>query len=257
MFTCKSLIEENILYFILLILLFLFLYISFFIIPYNLYSNRFENFNNQNETNMIDYYVIHIRSYTKRYKNILNNQSKLNQGIKIFDGVIGKNLDLNDLSMFDPELKMNFDYTYINEIGCYLSHIMLIKSLIGKDNGYTVVFEDDFIILDNNLHKKINNILNTISDDFDLIYLGNLSTNYKNKYKNDIYYIDANNNLWGTHAYIINNKNAQKIYNLILNMDKAIDNKYKELIDKKLLNAFTIFPVLIEQNKGDINSLIR
>jgi GR25 family glycosyltransferase involved in LPS biosynthesis len=257
MFRCKSLIEENILYFILLILLFLFLYISFFIIPYNLYSNRFENFNNQNETNMIDYYVIHIRSYTKRYKNILNNQSKLNQGIKIFDGVIGKNLDLNDLSMFDPELKMNFDYTYINEIGCYLSHIMLIKSLIGKDNGYTVVFEDDFVIIDDNLNESIINIISKLIDDFDIIFLGNLNNNHDNNIIDNIYSINPNIPLWGTHAYLINNKNAKKIYNKLLNMDLAIDNKFKKLIDDKELNGLTIYPILVDQERHEYESSIR
>jgi len=230
-----------------IILLFLFLFLLFFI--------SYENFNLENN---ISYCVIHMRKNNKRYENIINNQNKLNRNIDIFDAVIGKDVNLDDFSKYDSNIKNNFNYTYIGEIGCYLSHLMILKKLIkNKNNGYTVVFEDDFIILDNNLHEKINNILNTITDDFDLIYLGNLNTNYKEKYKNNIYYIDANNYLWGTHAYIINNNNAEKIYNLILNMNKAIDNKYKELIDKKLLNAFTIYPILVDQNKGEINSLIR
>ena len=150
----------------------------------------------------------------------------------------------------------NFNYRYKGEIGCYLSHLMLIKSLLNINTGYTVIFEDDFKIIDNNLDLKINDILSSIDIDFDILYLGNLNNNHSNLYKNNIYYINLQQPLWGTHAYLINNKNIKKIYNSLLNMDKAIDNKIKENFDNKILNGLVIYPNLVNQNEI-FNSTIR
>jgi GR25 family glycosyltransferase involved in LPS biosynthesis len=133
---------------------------------------------------------------------------------------------------------------------------MLIKSLLNINTGYTVIFEDDFKIIDNNLDLKINDILSSIDIDFDILYLGNLNNNHSNLYKNNIYYINLQQPLWGTHAYLINNKNIKKIYNSLLNMDKAIDNKIKENFDNKILNGLVIYPNLVNQNEI-FNSTIR
>lgn len=224
--------------------------ILFFIYFYKCYENFQNDF-------IIDYYVIHIRTYKLRYQNILFNQNKLNKNIEIYDGVVGKTLDFDNLKIFDPNLKINFKYEFINEVGCYLSHLMLIKSLLNKNTGYTVVFEDDFIILDENLDEKIKNIINKMNIDFDIIFLGNLNNNYAENYIDDIYYINKNGYLWGTHGYLINNKNALKIYNKLLNMDLAIDNKYKKLINNDELVAFTIYPILVDQEREKYKSLIR
>ena len=226
---------------IIILLLFLLLVLLYF---------NYENFTNDD----INYKVIHIRSNKERYNNILNNQNKLRQEIKLFDAVIGSQVDLSNLIIYDSNFQNNFRHTHINEIGCYLSHFTLLKS-INKTTGYTVVFEDDFVIVHDNLHDKIKDIISKV-DDFDLIYLGNLNNNKGNNYKDDIYTIDPANFLWGTHAYIINNKNAKKIYNKLLNMELAIDNQYKRLIDNKELNAYVINPPLVNQ-LGTLKSTIR
>ena len=227
---------------ILIILLFLLLQI-----------NNFEKFINSNN---INYYVIHMEKNTNRIDNIKKNENKLNNHIQIFNAIVGNNVDLTNLSIYEKKLINNFDYRYKGEIGCYLSHLMLLKSLLNNNTGYTVIFEDDFKIIDNNLYLKINNILSSIDIDFDILYLGNLNDNHSNLYKNNIYYIDSQKPLWGTHAYLINNKNIKKIYNTLLNMDKAIDNKIKENFDNKILNGLVIYPILVNQNEI-FNSTIR
>ena len=47
-----------------------------------------------------------------------------------------------------------------------------------------------------------------------------------------------------------------QIYNSLLNMDKAIDNKIKENIDTNILTALIIYPTVVDQN-DQINSTIR
>jgi glycosyl transferase family 25 len=221
---------------------------------YNFKYNIKEKFkNNEN----INYYVIHMKNSNNKYNNIIKNEKKLKIPINIYDAVIGKNIDLNNLSSIDPNINFNFNYNYIGELGCYLSHMLLIKSLINSSSKYSVIFEDDLNILDNNLNDKINEIINKLNDNFDIIYLGNLNNNHYERIIDNIYTINKLDFLWGTHAYIINNKNATKIYESLLNIDCAIDNKFKNNINNDTFKAYVIYPILVDQNTDELKSDIR
>jgi GR25 family glycosyltransferase involved in LPS biosynthesis len=197
-------------------------------------------------------------SNEKKYNNILNIEKQINQKINIFDAIVGKNVNLKNLKIFDENIKFNFIYTFIGEVGCYLSHLMLIKQASNDTyNDYTVIFEDDFKVKNNNLTEEINNIINKTNGDFDMIYLGNLNNNHKDQIIDNIYTVDSESPLWGTHALLINNKNANKILSNIINIDKAIDNKYKGIIHKNNIKAYVIYPTLVEQNTDDFKSEIR
>lgn len=204
----------------------------------------FMNLNSENffDDKLIDYHVIHMSNNKKRYDNINLMTNKINTKINIFEAIKGS--EITNILDYDANINFNFKYNHINEVGCYLSHLLLIKSLINSNSKYTIIFEDDFNIKNNSFNNEVNNILDNI-DDFDILYLGNLNNNHGNNYKNNIYYINKDEKLWGTHAYIINNKNAYKIYNNLLNLDLAIDNKYKYLIDNNLLNGYVIYPILV------------
>ena len=211
------------------------------------------------KSNNIIYYVIHMKnSNENKYNNILNIEKQINQKINIFDAIIGKNVDLKNLKIFDENIKFTFNYTFSGEIGCYLSHLMLIKQAsTNTENDYTVIFEDDFKVNNDNLHEEINNIINKLNDDFDIIYLGNLNNNHKIQIIDNIYTINPKCKLWGTHALLINNKNANKILSYIIKIDKPIDNKYKHIIDNNIIKAYVIYPILVEQNTNDFKSEIR
>jgi GR25 family glycosyltransferase involved in LPS biosynthesis len=205
----------------------------------------------------INYYVIHMKDSHNKYDNIIKNENKLQKKINIYDAVIGKNIDLNNLSKIDPNINFNFNYNYISEVGCYLSHMLLIKSLINSNSKYSVVFEDDLKILADNLNDKINEIISKLDNDFDIIYLGNLNNNHNEKVVDNIYTINKGEYLWGTHAYIINNKNASKIYESLLNIDVAIDNKLKNNINNDIIKAYVIYPILVDQDTDKLKSDIR
>ena len=209
-----------------------------------------------NEEN-ISYYVIHMKDSNNKYANIIKNEKKLKKPINIYDAVIGKNIDMNNLSAIDSNINFNFNYNYIGEVGCYLSHMLLIKSLINSNSKYSVIFEDDLNILDDNLNEKINEIINKLDDNFDIIYLGNLNNNHYERITDNIYTINKSDFLWGTHAYIINNKNASKIYKSLLNIDVAIDNKFKNNINNDNMKAYVIYPILVDQNTDELKSDIR
>jgi GR25 family glycosyltransferase involved in LPS biosynthesis len=135
------------------------------------------------------------------------------------------------------------------QIGCYLSHLLLIKSLLNTQYQYTVIFEDDFYIVDDDFNNMLNNILDKIEVDFDLLFLGTTTNNHGLKYKDEIYHVDKNTYLYGTHAYVINNKNINKIYDYLLNFDLPIDVKYQELIKYDKLIGFTVHPHIVNQNQ--------
>ena len=239
--------------FILITLLYLLYNLKYLL--YNLKYIISEQF--QNNKN-IDYVVIHMKnSNNDKYNNILKNEKILQKKIKIYDAIIGKNVDLNNLSIYDQNIKFNFKYNYIGEVGCYLSHMLLIKSLINSTSKYTVIFEDDLKILDKNLDDTVNKIIYNLGNNFDMVYLGNLNNNYNMRVIDNIYTVNKWSFLWGTHAYIINNKNAAKIYNSLLNINVAIDNKFKSNINKNIIKAYMIHPILVDQNTDELKSDIR
>lgn len=228
-------------------------FILYFIIFYILVSKKKKYEHLNNEIN-IDYYVIHIKDYTKpqsklRIKNIKENEIKLKQKINFFDGIDGKKIDFNNLEKYHPQLKNNYITDYLGEIGCYLSHFNLINNL-EENNNYSVIFEDDFFINKNDLHDNILEIINKIKIDFDILYLSNNYNNHGINYIDNIYFPDKNNVIYGTQAYIIKNKNKSKIINNLLNINEPIDVKFKSLIDSNKLNSLIIFPIIVYVNKN-------
>lgn len=207
---------------------------------------------------MINYFVIHCNEHTERLNNILDIKKIINQKIEVFKGYFTKNIStsytskLNYFQKHDTNLLMNQNVlTKPGEIGCYLSHHMLIKYIFDNSNSneYSVIFEDD-IICKETLHNEIQQIIkNMVKIDWDIIFLGNLTKNHGKQVIDNIYCIDENQICTGTHSLLINNKNVNKIYNANCNILHAIDRQYKINIDLKILNGYVIFHPICFQNK--------
>jgi glycosyl transferase, family 25 len=233
-------------------------------------SKNFNDINNETKHN-INYYIIHLKRYNERAENLELLKRKLNKQLNIFSGYdkLYLRIEKDKIYYFNELLDINFKVTINNtansvynklntgEIGCYLSHYKLLEELMRNDNDYSVIFEDDAVILDKiDLDKEVNQILNKIKSDFDLIYLGNLTNNRKNKYIDNIYNINFQDTLWGTHGYLINNKNIPKYYHYLKEMSLPIDIIYQQLIRNNAINGFVISPCLVSQNRH-IESTIR
>jgi glycosyl transferase family 25 len=213
--------------------------------------------------NIIDYHVIHLRNsqYSEiKYENILKNEALLKQKIKIYDAIVGKNAlsGKKQLTSEYKDINFKFKFQHVGEVGCYLSHLLLIKSLIDSSSKYSVIFEDDFEILDDNLHDSVSDIVKKVDDiDFDIIYLGNLNDNHDKQIVDNIYTINTKELFWGTHAYILNVSKAEKIYKSLLHFNAAIDNKFKKNITDRTMKAYVIYPILVDQNNEELKSDIR
>lgn len=215
----------------------------------------------------LDYYIIHLEKAINRSRNIEKLKYLLNKEIIIFNAINGNDIiDINNENIVFKNIIFDAPFTFnesiknklvYGEIGNYLSHLSLLYK-IKKSNineGYSIIFEDD-IIFKSNLDNKIRGILNKITDDFDILFLGNTKKNYGKKYIDEIYYIDKYNVLWGTYGYLINNKNINKIYDNFNNLYLPTDLIFKDLIDNDKLNALILEPSIILQNYKEYPSEI-
>jgi GR25 family glycosyltransferase involved in LPS biosynthesis len=196
----------------------------------------------------VDYCVIHMKGNVDRNDNVQSNQRVLGKNIRIFDAIDGRKLpDVRDLTAFDDRLVNSFVGGTPAELGCYLSHFMVVKNAMYIE-GVTVIFEDDFLLTNRGLHGEIMDIVNTLPLDFDLCFLGQIMReNHGTLYNQqlNIYHVDTSNGLYGTHAYILNNKCSSHICESLLVLDCAIDDKYKILYDRGTLNLFIVYPSIV------------
>jgi GR25 family glycosyltransferase involved in LPS biosynthesis len=229
------------------------IYIYIFILLFCLfYKNSVNEYLSSND-NVFDIYVISLRQ-KNRLENIEKQQQKIKQPLQIFDAVKGDKLDLNKL-IGEKTLSKNADLDE-NEIkkkrqvGCYLSHFNIYKK-IKDDNrsGYTIIFEDDFILKIDDLIKTTSEAIEDLKEeniDFDILYLGNLKENHGVNIKKNLYYADNDKELYGTYGYLINNKNIDKIIKETKYIDKPLDNKFQSLTKTGSLNTIVKYPTEID-----------
>ncbi len=223
-----------------------------------------EDFTNGDDEYDIQSYVIHMSDNKERKKNIDEQIPKLGDiPIEIFEAVKGKELDLTKFKKNEGDLDNDWIVDNkgkrLNEVGCYASHRGLMKKIIdeNKKNGYTLIFEDDFFIEPKNLKDEVYKILDKVPNkDFDILYLGTNSHNHGVKIVDNLYNYDKNTNLYGIHGYLINNKNMEKLYELIKKIDYPIDVKFKDLADAGKIQIYTVYPDLVNQQFNKIKSTI-
>ena len=225
----------------------------------------------------IQYYVIHVKTNTFRDQNIINEQETLGQPIFVFDAVDGASFkgvrNIEDFLRKEYDPRIIDDYSprkkHINEIACYMSHITLVRSIAnGNDSSmsesdYTVIFEDDFqIIGGSNLHAKLQRILRTMEredPDFDIIFLGTVNSGRGVSLVDDIYHFNTSPDLivYGAHGYIINNKNAKKIYGEMLKISDVVDVQYFNAMRKGRLRGYVVEPMLVRQQNEKFGTTVR
>jgi GR25 family glycosyltransferase involved in LPS biosynthesis len=239
---------------------------------------NYEPFNDSSINQNINYYVITMKK-KERMDNIDLQLEKLKTErtpihLEIVDAVVGLNLDLTKLlneGILSPNFKSGYQNTNDNikkrEIGCYMSHLKMYDKIKldntvnnNNNNHYSVIFEDDIDIVSTNFLKEIEvsiNFLNNNKLDFDVIYLGTLNQNHGESINNEnLYKIDKNNELHGTHGMLINNKNIDKLLTLLKPIKLAIDNEYSELIKTDKINAYVIYPHIVNQQVENLKSTI-
>jgi GR25 family glycosyltransferase involved in LPS biosynthesis len=255
----------NLIFMVVVVIIIVFIIITFFIFNVK-YQESLEN---QTEINLT-YNVIHIKGHSDRYKNIKENEKKLGEPIIIFDAVKGDSLNQQNLNAslkkYDSNLTIGeFKPKHINEIGCFLSHFLLIRSIMNDSphHGYSVILEDDFSFSqETGVHLHIKNILSkleTNDPDFGMIVLGTFNNDPAGEnIIDDIYRFNTDPNIivYGIHGYIINNKKAQTIYENLLTIKTVVDVQLFDLIRSGIIHGYIIKPMVVNQNGSPTTILL-
>jgi GR25 family glycosyltransferase involved in LPS biosynthesis len=173
---------------------------------------------------LIQYRIIHLKgSSNDRMNNIRKLRKILGQPIEIFDA-------------HGPVIHPKFNLP--GEFGCYKSHKTLLES-VRHEPGYTIVLEDDVMFSDD-FHSKVLKIID-MNLEFDILYLGNLDGNRGKRVIENVFQMDPGRLLTGTHAYLVNNKNAMNVVEQ-LQYNSAIDLELGELIKSGKINGLVLSP---------------
>jgi GR25 family glycosyltransferase involved in LPS biosynthesis len=173
------------------IVLFILISVVLLLLLWGVFEKKIEGM----DTNNINMYVISLR-HKDRIDNIKSQEKKIGKSVSIFDAVKGD--QLNPEQLFNDGI-ISEKYKNANKqekrvIGCYMSHYNVLQK-IKKENedGYTVIFEDDFYIDSPNFLMKVQTILEKVNNkniDFDLIYLGHNNNSVGDCIIDNIYNID-------------------------------------------------------------------
>lgn len=209
----------------------------------------------------MEVYVIHCKQHTERLINIQKHLKINFPDLKIWDGTyidhdvpeIEKELQHHNSEL---KLKNKNSFKTIGEIGCYLSHHNLLKHILKNKHAakYTLILEDDCVLVDNVFQKLQEKIEKT---NFDILYLGLNNTNKGRCIIDDIYSINKQKDVLGTHAYVINNTQINKIYKSTLLINGPIDYQYETEIKNDTINAVVIYPYLCYQDRESFYSTIK
>ena len=219
----------------------------------------------------VDIYIITMKG-EKRMKNIEKQMAKLKDGnfntdnVHLIDAIVGKTLDLDKLiseGVLDANADLNEEpdpqerlATHKREVGCYLSHMKAFETVLEKNKeGYSIIFEDDFNLLDNFLPILDETLMKIKKIDFDILFLGIIAIHRGDNVVDNVYHIH-DSVAWGAHAYLINNKSAAKIIEHMKYIETVLD---KQLIDNGRSKELTVLRLdpLIANTSGDLSSGIR
>ena len=212
----------------------------------------------------------------KRQDNIFKqfSQSKLNECLKIFPAVNGKNIDIRLLSdTVVTENGMNditnrkikhFGITLsYGALGCALSHYLIYQECKDNIKPY-LILEDDIEIIDN-FDAQLENLVETIgSIEYDIVYLGlhNIPSLNKTHKISDMLYKPSGMTC-GTYAMIVSNNGAQKLLDIVFPITVQIDSEISN--NKKYLNVYATntelvkhshrFGSYVQRDNGFINNI--
>jgi len=211
--------------------------------------------------NDIDMYVISLR-HENRLKNINEQQNKINRNIEIFDAVKGDSLNLENLlqqNIISSEFVYKRAKYKKREVGCYMSHNNLYNKIKNNNKSkYTIVFEDDFYILESNFYENVIQIINKLNQnniDFDILYLGNHNSNHGKRIIDNVYDVDNSSPLIGTHAMLFNNKNINNVIDNIQFMDAPIDHKLFGLSENNKIKILVVYPIMVSQGGSETSDI--
>ena len=243
---------NHIFYFLIIISIYI-LYIIFnniFIIDNNSHNNIEKDNNIDSTINVIN--LVKNKEKLETFFDYYYKSDLSNNELNVYPAVIGKDLDLmkyvssstyNNIIMTETNNSRE-DHTKFTRgaVGCYLSHLNIIKKIAKSNKDYGIIFEDDARIHPH-FYEILIKKLKKIPDDWDILLLGSICMD--GIYYDD--YVDVND-FYGTECYIIKKESAIKLVPIL---DKLINVQYDAKLEKLNKNQdikiYQIYPVLVYQ----------
>jgi len=133
----------------------------------------------------------------------------------------------------------------IGEVGCCLSHLWCLYSIIKNKYQHAIIFEDDII-----LHKNfIQQFLKIYNEKYNFMLLGSHDYNFsKSNYvnvKNNIYTPHKNSVIYGAHANYYSLKGAIAMFNIRISDINFFDSEYSIMFDHFKDTSCVCYPNLV------------
>lgn len=160
---------------------------------------------------------------------IYGNDTTTVDGLSKFKHVV-------DPVYYDEAIRMHYDksikrpnITYMNmgAIGCYMGHMEFYKRCFKQDLKYAVIFEDNVVVKSPELYTQIQDVIDTMGDDFEMCFFHCLSRLPYRKEENDIERVKW---ISSTKCYLINVDNMRQYYKYFFPIDNHVDMKHEDII---------------------------
>jgi glycosyl transferase family 25 len=180
-------------------------------------------------------YCINLSERTDRWNHVTNEFNKIGCTVERFDAIKG-----NTNTNLTP-----------GEVGCYLSHVNILKNIINNDIKNALIFEDD-VVFCQDFNNKFKTFYDQLPTDNTLVYPGSnysiFNPNAKLEKITDNIYLG--NNILATHSYFINNEGAKILLDLLKTnyLTEPVDNAFRHYQSKYPTYVFK--PNLVYQLPG-------
>lgn len=192
-------------------------------------------------------YVINLAHRTDRYKSVFSECAKNNIIPIRIEAVNGR----GEFKNIAPSPLLQSHY------GCTASHIKALETALQSSNDYSMIIEDDCVLLDS-FREKLKTYTEQLPSDWDLLYLGGslinkpiyqggelINKDAAEKYSENIY---TAKKVLTTHACIVKNKSIPKLLEVIKSRRDRIDVLFQEFQSR--CNCFIVYPELAWQRAG-------
>ena len=133
------------------------------------------------------------------------------------------------IEMHYDSVKKRPDITYFNmgAIGCYMGHMEFYKRCFDQNIKYALMFEDNVIILNDDFYKKVQSVIDTQGDDFEICFfhcLSRYSDGEKQRGLERVKWITS------MKCYLVHVENMKKYYKYFFPIDNHVDLKHEDII---------------------------
>lgn len=178
--------------------------------------------------------------------NFLDAYDTRNNNILLYKEFINKK-SWKELEKTNKLSQRNYHHNLTNgAVGCFLSHIKILKEIVKKKNPYALILEDDCESKIENINDYFNYIIEKLPEDCDILFLDYFSIRYtpENSTIVNNEFIRPGNRynfkLYLTNCLFVTYKGAKKILDSYRNVEIQYDSFLCKLFRNNKINIYLV-----------------